>query len=541
MTADSAAQSTDVLTARRRVVSDILRLSAQRQPDKIALVYETQTDTYAELDRSVNRAANALVDLGVSPGDRVALFSHNNRAFLIYRFALIRLGAVVVPINFMLNPSELAYILGHSRCSMVIAEDTLCVTAAQAIAQLPSPIRFKAFVRHTGAKALNGWIDGDALLDQGSNDAAESTSSEDDPVQIMYTSGTESRPKGVLLTSRGLLAQYASCIVDGEMTADDVELHCLPLYHCAQLDVFLSVDLYLGATSILLRSPDPAEMLAAVEKDRVTKLFCPPTVWISLLRHPDFDRRDLSSLRKGYYGASVMPTAIVEELLQRLPGMRLWNLYGQTEMSPLATALKPEEQLTKLGSAGRAVLNVETRIVDDEDKTMPPGEVGEIVHRSPQAMLGYLDDETKTAEVFRNGWFHSGDLGFIDEDGYLYVVDRKKDMIKTGGENVASREVEEVLFRHPAVAEAAIVGLPDERWVEAVTAVIVVRDGASVSADELNAYCQRELAPYKRPKRLFFRQVLPKNASGKILKRELREELTKELSASDPSRQGVMS
>jgi fatty-acyl-CoA synthase len=314
-----------------------------------------------------------------------------------------------------------------------------------------------------------------------------------------------------------------SCIVDGGMEADDVELHCLPLYHCAQLDCFLSVDLYLGATSILLRAPDPAAMLTAIESERITKLFCPPTVWISLLRHPDFERRDLSSLTKGYYGASIMPTAIIEELLRRLPGLRLWNFYGQTEMAPMATVLKPEEQLRKLGSAGRPAINVETRVVDEGDNDVPAGEVGEIVHRSPQAMLGYYEDEAKTADAFRNGWFHSGDLGRLDAEGYLYVVDRKKDMIKTGGENVASREIEEVLFAHPQVAEAAVFGLPDARWIEAVTAVVVPRPGEEPTVEALEAHCRERLAGYKRPKRIEIAAALPKNASGKVLKRELRE------------------
>lgn len=530
--------SADVQTARQRIVSDILRIQALRNPTKVALVNEGQRDSFAELDLVVSRTANSIRELGVVPGDRVALLSHNNRSFVVFRFAIIRAGAVVVPINFMLNAREIAYIVDHAGCSMVIAEDALCATVDEAIEQSPARIRSKVFLRHDDVAAPAGWLDGDALLDHPSDAPPQTSAGEDDAVQIMYTSGTESRPKGVLLTTRSLMTQYVSCIVDGGMDADDVELHCLPLYHCAQLDVFLSVDLYLGATSILLRAPNPALMLAAIEQHRITKLFCPPTVWISLLRHPDFDRRDLGSLRKGYYGASVMPTVIVEELLQRLPDMRLWNLYGQTEMSPLATALQPEQQLAKLGSAGKPVLNVETRVVDDSGASVPSGVVGEIVHRSPQAMLGYLNDEAKTAEAFRDGWFHSGDLGLIDEDGFLYVVDRKKDMIKTGGENVASKEVEEALFRHPAVAEVAVIGLPDPRWIEAVTAVIVTRDGSEVSSEELDAYCRQKLAPYKRPKSYVFMPYLPKNASGKVLKRSLRDHLTDQLAASEPCGSG---
>ena len=254
----------------------------------------------------------------------------------------------------------------------------------------------------------------------------------------------------------------------------------------------------------------------------MTKLFCPPTVWIGLLRHPDFDRRDLSSLTKGYYGASIMPVEVLKELLQRLPGVSLFNFYGQTEMAPLATLLPPEEQVRKAGSAGRAALNVETRVVDDDDEPVAPGTIGEIVHRSPHAMLGYWNDPEKTAEAFRNGWFHSGDLGVLDEEGYLTVVDRKKDMIKTGGENVASREVEEVIYGHPAVSEVAVFGTSDPRWIEAVTAAVVPRQGGAVDPDELVAFCKERMAGYKVPKRVVVVDSLPKNASGKVLKRELR-------------------
>ncbi|HEV7415376.1 MAG TPA: AMP-binding protein, partial [Tianweitania sediminis] len=252
------------------------------------------------------------------------------------------------------------------------------------------------------------------------------------------------------------------------------------------------------------------------------KLFCPPTIWIALLRHPDFDRRDLSSLQAGYYGASIMPTAVIEEMLRRLPQMRLFNFYGQTEMAPVATILKPEEQLSKLGSAGRPALNVETRVVDDEDHPVPTGEVGEIVHRSAHLITEYYNDPGKTAEAFRNGWFHSGDLGRFDEDGYLYVVDRKKDMIKTGGENVASREVEEAIFRHPDVAEVAVFGVPHPKWIEAVTAVVVPKAGSVVSAEMIMTYCREHLSSFKAPKHVEIVNQLPKNASGKILKRDLR-------------------
>jgi len=236
-----------------------------------------------------------------------------------------------------------------------------------------------------------------------------------------------------------------------------------------------------------------------------------------------FDEVDLSSLRKGYYGASAMPTEILAEMRQRLPDLQLWNFYGQTEMAPLASALGPDEQDAHAGSAGRPVVNVETVILDENDEPVPPGTVGEISHRSPHLMLGYLDDVPKTAEAFRGGWFHSGDLGYYDEHGLLHVVDRKKDMIKTGGENVASREVEEILYRHNGIQEVAVFGLPHPRWVEAVAAAVVPRDGEHLTEADVIAHCREHLAGFKTPKQVFFVDALPKNPSGKLLKRSLRE------------------
>jgi fatty-acyl-CoA synthase len=240
------------------------------------------------------------------------------------------------------------------------------------------------------------------------------------------------------------------------------------------------------------------------------------------LRSPVFDQVDLSSLRKGYYGASAMPTEILHEIRHRLPNLQLWNFYGQTEIAPLASALGPEDQEAHAGAAGLPVLNVETVIVDEADTPVTAGTVGEIAHRSPHLMLGYLDDPDKTAEAFRGGWFHSGDLGYYDEHGFLHVVDRKKDMIKTGGENVASREVEEALYLHAGVEEVAVFGLPHPVWVEAVVAAVVPRADATLTEDEVLAHCRRHLAGFKTPKQVFFVDSLPKNPSGKLLKRDLR-------------------
>ena len=523
---ESAYQSLAGQRIRQHGIGELLARSAARFPKKTAIVYGDLRQTYAELDEAINRAANALEAQGVTRGGRVALFSHNNYTFVVLHFALARLGAISVPINFMLNAGEVAYILDHSGAIGIIAEETLSTVAEQAIGLARQPPTIKGVIPETSSRAPENWCDVSQWLRYPAATRPDIYIDDTDPIQIMYTSGTESRPKGAVLTGRNFLSQYVSCIIDGEMGPEDIELHALPLYHCAQLHTFLSPGLYVGSTNIILPAPEPTRILEVIERERISKLFCPPTVWISLLRHADFGMRDLSSLRKGYYGASIMPIELIKELCERLPALRLFNFYGQTEMSPLATVLKPEDQLRKLGSAGRPAINVETRVVDDSDQPVPPGTVGEIVHRGPHVMLGYWNDPEKTAEAFRNGWFHSGDLGVIDEDGYLSVVDRKKDMIKTGGENVASREVEEVLYQHAAVAEVAVLGIPHPLWMEAVIAAVVLRQGAEITQDGLISFCRDRLAGFKTPKRIVFFEHLPKNASGKILKRELREKLS---------------
>ena len=309
-------------------------------------------------------------------------------------------------------------------------------------------------------------------------------------------------------------------------------LHALPLYHCAQLDVFLGPCVYLGASSWITATPTPDNLLPLLQRA--------PHQRVLRAAH-GVDRPaalaavrpcDLSQLRKGYYGASIMPVAVMRELTERLPDMRLWNFYGQTEIAPLATVLKPEDQLRKPGSAGRPALNVETRVVDDAMHDVKAGEVGEIVHRSPQLLQGYFNDPERTAAAFEGGWFHSGDLATIDAEGYITVVDRKKDMIKTGGENVASREVEEALYRLEGVSEVAVVGLPHPRWIEAVTAVVVVKAGHTLDEARVLAHAAQQLATFKCPKAVLFVDALPKNPSGKLLKRELRQRFASHYAAS---------
>ena len=516
-TAVMASMEMDI--ARANGLGEVLRRSAARFRDKTAIIDGETRWSFREFDDVCTRVAAGLAGHGVAKGDRVALLSRNSAEFAAIAWGAARLGVVLVPINFMLTADEVGYILRDSEPVAVITQPEFLDTATEAIEASGQDVATRVV---TGEEAA-GWA---PFADLAGTDPAgwePPVVADDDPIRLMYTSGTESRPKGALLTSRALQAEYLSAIIDGGMGGDDVDLHTLPLYHCAQLDCFLGPDIMLGATSIILPAPDPATVLAAIAEHGVTKYFAPPTVWIGLLRHADFDGTDLTSLRKGYYGASPMPVEVLKEIQQRLPEVDLWNFYGQTELAPVATILPPHEQLSHAGSAGKPVLMVETRLVDDDGHEVPVGEIGEVVHRSPQIAAGYWRNEEKTAEAFAGGWFHSGDLAIADDEGRITIVDRKKDMIKTGGENVASREVEEAIYSHPDVAEVAVFALPDPKWVEAVTATIVARDGASLTVESVMEHCAGVLAPYKRPKRVEIVEALPKNPSGKILKRQLRE------------------
>ena len=507
---------------RRQTLADLLHRSAKRYPDKTAIICGATTWSYATFNEVCSRLAAGLAMRGIVKGARVAVLARNSHGFAAVRFALARLGAVLVPINFMLKPEEVAYILRHAGAEM-LATDSGLTDLATAAAKLDTKVKtFVWLPSEAPSVPVSGMITFDELA--ASRDPLPAVNVHGhDLLQIVYTSGTESLPKGVMLTHDAVISQYVSCIADAAVAGDDLALHALPLYHCAQLDAFFGPAIYIGSTNVITSKPTPDNLLPLIQRFGISSFFAPPTVWISLLRSPLFETTDLSSLKKGYYGASIMPVEVLREMAQRMPQVRLWNLYGQTEIAPLATMLGPDDQLRKLGSCGRAVLNVETRVVDDAMRDVGPGDVGEIVHRSPHLMLGYFHDDERTKAAFEGGWFHSGDLATIDDEGYITVVDRKKDMIKTGGENVASREVEEMIYRLPQVSEVAVVGVPHPRWVEGIVAVIVPKGGQTLSAETVMAHCVEHLAGFKAPKAVVFTETLPKNPSGKLIKRELRQ------------------
>jgi len=492
---------------RRNTVGDAIRRAARLFRDRSALVFGDRDWSFNDLNHAADRVAGHFLALGLNPGDRIAAYGRNSDAYFIAWLACVRGGFVHVPVNYALTGEELAYIVRQSGSRLVLAGAALERNLAGidvACCRLEGLVAI--------AQDANAPVGTDPYLE------------DDTLAQIVYTSGTTAAPKGAMMTHKAMLSQYYSVIHNMDYSEYDRALAALPLYHTAQTHAFTMPQLLVGARTILIEAPAPDVVLRLIEKERITSFFAPPTVWISLLRHPDFATRDLSSLEKVYYGASIMPVPVLHELRERLPRARPYNCYGQTEIAPLATVLRPEEHDARPASCGRPCLNVETRVVDPDMNDVPPGTHGEIVHRSPHLLIGYWEKPAETAEAFVGGWFHSGDVGYFDEEGYLYIVDRIRDVINTGGVLVASREVEEILFTHPAVSEVAVVGLPDDKWIEAVTAFVVLRPGHQVDEATLQSLAREHLAPYKLPKKVVFVDNLPRNTAGKLLKRELRKQ-----------------
>jgi fatty-acyl-CoA synthase len=523
-------------------ISDLIRRSANRYRDKKALLFEDRVWTYEELDKAATILARAFLDHGLEPGDRLATFGRNSDAYLLAFLGAARAKLIHVPVNYNLKGQELHYILAQSGASCVLCDEDLMPLVEEALSRGDGSLSDRTYLQGHELTHRVKWsstlrrveLNGDGLdvLSIGlaaKKDPSETGAAEidlpqvedEDLVQLLYTSGTTAAPKGAMMTNRALMAEYLSCIIALDLDTNDRPLHCLPLYHSAQMHAFLMPYLMIGATNVLMEHPEPTAILAQLEAHRITSFFAPPTLWISLLNHPDLRTRDLVSLERAYYGASIMPVPVLKALWEALPGIGFYNAFGQSEIAPLATVLRPEEHEARPDSAGRAVPLVEVAVVDENMNPVQPGEMGEVVYRSPQLCSGYWDKPEETQEAFKGGWFHSGDLVRIDDEGYLFVVDRIKDVINTGGVLVASREVEETLYEHPAVAAVAVVGMPDPKWIEAITAFVVPK--GPVTEEELKAFARERLAPFKVPKSVRFVEALPQNASGKILKRELRD------------------
>ena len=495
------------------LLHEIVEFAAAAAPDTTALVFGDRRWTFAELSDLVARLGSGLAGL-VRPGERVAVIADNRPEYVAALYAVPRAGAILAMGNTRHTADELADMLRSSGASVVVA------TAAQR-ARLAPLADGLAEVRH--------WIDIEELGELlGTPTRPAHGADERDTAWLIHTSGTTGRPKGAMLTHRSLEAAVLNTTMSRPVAPDDVYLFPFPLFHVAAYNV---VHHHLRRRPVvLLPRFDAVDVMGAVQAERVTSVSLAPTMVSMLLDHPDRGGFDLSSLRQIGYGAAAMPLDLLRRTLAELPEVGLAQGYGMTELSGNAVFLGPDEHRRAaagepelLAAAGRPAPLVRLRIVDDDGVDVSPGEPGEVLVRGDQVCAGYWDDPVATAAARTDGWFHTGDVGCIDARGYLSIVDRKKDLIITGGENVSSREVEDVVSEHPAVAAVAAVGLPDERWGERVCAVVVWREGHAVAADELIDWTEGRLAGFKRPRVVVVVDELPVNASGKVEKRRVRE------------------
>jgi long-chain acyl-CoA synthetase len=511
-------------------MGDILRRSALRFPEKTAFIYGTERWSYRSFNRRVNRLADSLLKSGLSKGNLVAALLHNGPEFFEIYYACAKIGGVFVPVNNLLREAELRRVLQYLEPRYLFF-DPEYREVVESIREHLKSTQFFIELRGASASSFKAY---DALIEKGSPTEPQVSITDDDLVSIFLTSGTTGLPKGAMRTHRHVFLNALVGAIELNLRYDDRVLMVFPFYHVTWEDNMRHV---LMGNSIVIRKEggfDPREVLDILARETISVCQLVPTMISSILQSEDIEERDLSHFRMLIYAASPMPVELLKKTMKRFK-CQFTQFYGQTETGPLITVLRPEDhvlegserQLAKLASAGKPVLNYEVRIIDQDGKNVRTGEVGEIVVRSESMTIGYWRLPEETAKTIKAGWLHTGDFGRFDEDGYIYIVDRKNDMIISGGKNIYPREIEEVLYRHDAVMEAAVIGVPDDHWGESVRALVVLKPGKKTTEDDIIAFCKKNLASYKKPRRVEFRQELPKNPTGKILKTFIREEYWK--------------
>ncbi|WP_040759215.1 class I adenylate-forming enzyme family protein [Sporosarcina newyorkensis] len=502
-------------------IGTTLARNARRTPDKEAIYFKDHVYTYGRLNREVNKLAHGLIARGIEKGDKVAILMKNSDMFVIAFYAVMKVGGVAVPINFRLTQEEVRYILNDSDASAVLFDEEYAVLVNQAVAD-NQKVLFQVSV---GEKAVGEQIKMAEILTK--NDADPSIEvDESDDAEILYTSGTTGRPKGALFDHHRVLHVAFSTAIMMKISPDDNLLHVAPLFHSAQLNLFMITGTFLGSTQVIHQEFDPRQVLQSIEKYKISIFFAVPTMYNYLLLVPDRESFDLTSVKRCGYGAAPMPVALLEKSIAMFKNDQFHNMCGLTEAGPGGIILPPEKHKDKIGAGGKAMLNTEVRVVSDTGDDVLPGQVGEFIIKSEMVMKGYYKNPEETRKALRDGWLYTGDLALIDEEGFITLVDRKKDMIISGGENVYSTEVEQILYKHPKLMDAAIIGLPDEVWGEKVVAIVVPNEGEVVDEEEIKTFCGQHLAKYKVPTQIFVEKQIPRNASGKVLKYRIREALS---------------
>ena len=509
----------------RVCVGDVTTRAAEQYGDRPALIEGERTTTFRELDARANQLGHALLELGLQHQDVVAMMARNCTELLITYFACAKAGLVFAPVNLGLRGEEILYCLRDARARVLIAEGAL----AEVARLLPENLPDLQAVYWTGTDAQQGIGKSsgtfDDLVASASGAELEVLVRDREAVQLLYTSGTTAHPKGVLTSHLAVTITALSAALVHRLAPGDPLLVTLPLFHCAQLNAGALPAVLSGAPMVLTQAFDAVAAAELIERHRVRTLFMLPMMYGALLAESRVREHDLSSVTRALYAMAPMPQERLKAIHELFPNADVVLGSGQTEFTPPTTFQRPEHQWGKAASWGPATPMTRTAIMDDDGHLLPRGEAGELVYRGPQVMNGYLNQPETTAESFRHGWFHSGDVAWIDDEGVVWFTDRKKDMIKTGGENVASIEVERCLMEHPAVADAAVIGVPHERWGEAVTAVVIAKPGASVTEAELIEHCRRRLGGFKVPKAVQLRGDFPRTGTGKIQKHLMRSEL----------------
>lgn len=504
------------------VLGEVLARWARKTPDREALVFKDKRYTYSQFNERVNRLASGLTGLGIEKGDKVAVLFMNCMEIAECYFALAKLGAVAVPLNFRLAGRELQYQIDQSDSKALIFGEMFQEVVNSIRPELPKVEHYIC----VSQEGLEGTIDYEKLVQAGSTDEPLVPVKDDDPAFIMYTAGTTGRPKGAVLTHKNQVMLAVNASIEGGAGQIEKQLLVFPLFHQAATG-FVIIGVFRGATTVILDIPAPENIMTAIQEEKIQSVGLVPALWNWIVNHPNFKDYDLSSLEQGTTGAAPMPLELKRKIVELFPNMRLSEAFGMTETTATGTMAKHEDFLAKQGTVGRVTINVEIRVVDDNDNDVPAGQVGEIAYRGPTVLKEYYKLPEATAEAFKGDWFHSGDLVRQDEDGFVYVVDRKKDMIISGGENIYPAEIEEVLYTHPKVLEAAVIGVPDPEWGESVKAIVVPKQGETLTEAEVIAHCKQNLASYKKPKSVDFVDVLPRNPAGKVLKFQLREQYKK--------------
>ena len=500
-------------------IGRFLARRAHLNPDKLGVVCDDKRLTFRELNDRANRVANALVGMGVQKGERVGVLMMNSVEYYETYFGIAKTGAVMVPLNWRLVASELEYIVKDSGALYLVYGSELAGT----VEEMAPNLELKSYV-HQGAKTPAGHLDYEDWLAKSSQDEPEIEAEGDDVQFIMYTSGTTGLPKGAVISHRNMFMAAVNFAFTLDWEWSDVFQVVLPLFHIGAL-VPATMGVHKGSTSIVMKAFEPESMFKCIETEKITLFLAVPAMLNFMLQVPDIKKYDISSVRQVFSGASPVPVSLIEEYTKY--DINIIQLYGLTEAAGPVTTLRPEEALTKIGSCGKPFFHMDVKIVDDAGNELPPGEQGELITKGESVMKGYWNLPEASAETIKDGWLHTGDIAKMDEGGYFYITDRKKDMIISGGENVYPAEVESVLYSHPDVLEVAVVGMPNDEWGESPMAIIVPKEGQKLTEQEVIDFCNGKLARYKMPKAAVFTDTLPRNPTGKVLKWKLREEFVK--------------